>query len=163
MSVKPKTPGERGLPKRSVPVARITPVGVEGDYNHYRTDKTGGDPNLAVLVITDEVLAGLRAEGWPVEAGDLGENLTLGGIPESALGPGARLELGEALVEITSACDPCTELYVLPYVGSERGPAFIRALTGRRGWYAKVLGSGMVESGARVTLVASPAVPLKDG
>lgn len=45
LSVKPRTPGQRGLPKHAVPRVQITSAGAEGDYNHYRTMKVKGDPN----------------------------------------------------------------------------------------------------------------------
>jgi MOSC domain-containing protein YiiM len=150
LSVKPKTPGQRGLPKQAVPRLRITPAGADGDYNHYRTTKVHGDPNLAILVLTREVIDALRAEGWPVEPGDLGENLTLDGVPEASLKPGARLRIADVLLEVSEPCDPCTEVYVLPYVGKEKGPAFVRTLTGRRGWFTRVLSAGEIVPGAAV-------------
>jgi MOSC domain-containing protein YiiM len=155
MSVKPKTPGERGLPKRAVTRLEIQATGVTGDFNHYRAVQLPGDLDQAVLVLTEEVLATLGAEGWPVRPGDLGENLTLADIPEAALGPGVRLRLGEVVLEISLACDPCTVLYALPYVGSGRGPEFIRALHGRRGWYARVLHSGSVAPTTPVDVLAT--------
>ena len=150
LSVKPKTPGQRGLPKQAVPRLRVTPAGADGDYNHYRTTKVHGNPDLAILVMTREVINTLRHEGWPVEPGDLGENLTLAGVPESSLRPGTKIRVGPALLEVTEPCDPCTEVYVLPYVGKEKGPEFVRTLTGRRGWFARVLTSGDIVSGAPV-------------
>ncbi len=144
LSIKPETPGERGLPKRAVPELRITTAGAAGDYNNWRTQRAKGDPDQALLLLTDEVLDRLQAEGWPVRPGDLGENLTLAGIPESTLRPGTRLRLDEVLLEVSKACDPCTELYVLPYIGPQRGPAFVRTLRGRRGWFARVLVGGIV-------------------
>jgi MOSC domain-containing protein YiiM len=119
--------------------------------------RLSGDLDQALLLLTDEVLEQLRTEGWPVEPGDLGENVTLTGISEGCLGPGARLRFGEVLVEITIPCDPCTELYVLPYVGPGRGPAFIRTLAGRRGWYARVLHVGTIEVGMVVDLPKTPS------
>lgn len=150
LSVKPRTPGQRGLPKQAVPRLRITPAGAEGDYNHYRSTKVHGDPDLAILVLTREVIDTLRAEGWPVEPGDLGENLTLDGVQETVLKPGCRLRIGEVLLEVSQPCDPCTEVYVLPYVGKAKGPAFVRTLTGRRGWFTRVLESGEIVPGATV-------------
>ena len=150
VSVKPKTPGQRGLPKHAVPLLRITPTGAEGDYNHYRTTKVHGNPDQAILVLTREVIDTLRTEGWPVEPGDLGENLTLAGVPESSLKPGSKIHIGEVLLEVSEPCDPCTELYALPYVGQEKGPEFVRTLTGRRGWFARVLTSGDILPGAPV-------------
>jgi MOSC domain-containing protein YiiM len=155
LSVKPQTEGERGLPKRAVPELRITAAGAEGDYNHYRTTKVKGDPDLAILVLTEEVIEALRREGWPVEPGDLGENLTLAGVPEASLKPGARLTIGEVVLEVSQPCDPCSETYVLPYVGRDKGPEFVRTLVGRRGWFTRVLSPGTIVAGAPV-VVGSP-------
>ena len=148
---KPKSGRGRGLPKRAVPELSITPEGVAGDFNRWRTEEAGGDPDQAVLLLEEETLAVLRAEGWPVNAGDLGENLTVAGLPLGALRPGARVRLGEVVLEISKACDPCTILFSLPYVGVERGHAFMRTLKGRRGWFARVLHGGVVRAGATIT------------
>lgn len=156
LSVKPQTEGERGLPKRAVPELRITAAGAEGDYNHYRSTKVKGDPDLAILVLTEEVIEALRREGWPVEPGDLGENLTLAGVPEASLKPGARLAIGEVVLEVSQPCDPCSETYVLPYVGRDKGPEFVRTLVGRRGWFTRVLSPGKIVAGDPVR-VESPS------
>jgi len=153
LSVKPNTPGERGLPKRAVVRLELRATGATGDFNHYRAERLPGDLDQAVLILTEEVLTALAAEGWPIRPGDLGENLTLADIPEAALQPGARLRLGDVLLEISHACDPCTELYALPYVGAARGPELIRTLHGRRGWYARVLHPGSVDMTTPVDLV----------
>jgi MOSC domain-containing protein YiiM len=154
LSVKPETPGEFGLPKRAVPELVISSTGAAGDFNRYRTEKLAGDRDQALLLMTEDLLDTLRSEGWPVARGDLGENLTLGGIPESSLAPGVRLRLGEVELEISKACDPCSETWSLPYIGSERGPAFVRALVGRRGWYARVLREGRLDLETPVMLEA---------
>ena len=150
VGVKPRVPGEPGLPKGAVPALRVTSAGAEGDYNRYRAVELHGDPDQALLLVTEELLGQLNREGWPVRPGDLGENLTLGGIPESELGVGVRLTSGAVRIEITRACDPCTELYTLPYVGPDRGPAFLTATAGRRGWYARVLAPGEIVPPATV-------------
>jgi MOSC domain-containing protein YiiM len=150
LNVKPEVPGEFGLPKRPVPSLRVTLSGAEGDYNRWRTEKANGDPDQAIMLITRELLDDLNGEGWPVKPGDMGENITLGGIAEAALRPGVRLRSGAMLLEVTKACDPCSELHSLPYIGKERGAEFVRTTMGRRGWYAKVLEGGHVTTGAAV-------------
>jgi len=144
LHLKPNQGGARGLPKHAVPQLRITPEGVQGDFNRWRTEEANGDPDQAVLVLSEEILTALRAEGWPVEAGHLGENLTLADLPPDAFHPGARLYVGGVVLELSKPCDPCTVLYSLPYVGAERGPAFLRALKNRRGWFARVIHGGAV-------------------
>lgn len=156
LSVKPKVPGEVGLPKHAVTSLRLTPGGAEGDFNTYRTTDLNGDPDQAVLVVTEELLSLLKAEGWPVEPGDLGENLTLRGVGESALSSGTGLSIGQVHISITKPCDPCVNLYALPYVGERRGAAFLKATVGRRGWYGRVISGGTIETGAGVIVMPAP-------
>jgi MOSC domain-containing protein YiiM len=141
-----------------VPQLSITPDGVEGDFNRWRTEEAGGDPDQAVLLLTEEILTQLRAEGWPVQPGHLGENVTLADLPPDVLQPGARVHVGEVVLEVSKPCDPCTVLYGLPYVGIERGPAFLRALHGRRGWFARVVRGGTVRIGMPLD-VTTPSPP----
>lgn len=150
LNVKPETQGERGLPKRPAEAVTVTPHGVHGDYNRYRQEDLAGDPTSAVLVIPLETIDQLNAEGWPIKPGDLGENITTRGIPYDAMAPGTRLRVGGCEIEIARACDPCTNLYELPYVGREKGPRFVKTLVGRRGWYARVLRDGSVRRGDAV-------------
>lgn len=144
LHLKPREGDSRGLPKRSVPQVTITPGGVQGDFNRWRTEEADGDPDQAVLILSEEILIALRAEGWPISAGDLGENLTVAGIALDAMGPGSRVRVGEVILEVSKPCDPCRVLHSLPYVGAERGPAFVRTLKGRRGWFARVIHAGTI-------------------
>ncbi len=159
LHLKPREGRARGLPKRAVPQLTIAPDGVQGDFNRWRTEEANGDPDQAVLLISAEVLTDLQAEGWPVAAGELGENLTLADLPLHALQPGAHVQVGEVVLEVSKRCDPCTVLYTLPYVGLERGPAFLRTLHGRRGWFARVLRGGAVSLDASVE-VTHPTRPV---
>lgn len=149
---KPRLGRERGLPKQTAPALTITPDGVDGDFNRWRTEEANGDPDQAVLLIREEILTDLRAEGWPVQPGDLGENLTLSNVPADALRPGVEVHLGTVVLEISKPCDPCIVLYGLPYIGIDRGPAFLRALNGRRGWFARVRRGGTVHPDSPVVL-----------
>lgn len=158
LSVKPKTADEVGLPKRAVPRLVITTHGADGDYNEYRSTRLGGDPDQAILLVTEEILLALRGEGWPMAPGDFGENLTLGAVPEASLMPGTRLRVGTVELEVSKRCDPCSNLYHLPYVGRARGPEFLRTTTDRRGWYARVRVPGTVSMGDAVA-VLMPAPP----
>jgi MOSC domain-containing protein YiiM len=157
--LKPREGRARGLPKRAAPQLIITPEGVQGDFNRWRSEEANGDPDQAVLLLSEEILSALRAEGWPVQAGELGENLTLADLPPDALQPGTRMRVGEVELEVSKPCDPCTVLYTLPYVGVERGPAFIRTLKGRRGWFARVVRGGTVRPGMPVEVAALSSPP----
>jgi MOSC domain-containing protein YiiM len=144
---KPPTPGEHGLPKVRVPSIRITRAGIEGDYNRYPTEEKHSDPDMAVLLVPLEILAMLEREGWPVRPGDLGENITSSGLANDAFRPERKVRIGPVLVQVAKPCTPCDNLYLLPYVGVARGPAFLRTTLGRRGWYCRVLEEGVVRSG----------------
>jgi MOSC domain-containing protein YiiM len=144
---KPAVSGERGLPKPSVPVAQVTPAGIEGDFNRYRHEEDADDPRCALLLIPLETIRQLNAEGWPVHTGDLGENITSRGIPYSAFSPGKRFGIGGVVAEVSKPCDPCHNLALLPYVGSEREGEFLRTMRGRRGWYLRVLDGGTIRVG----------------
>jgi MOSC domain-containing protein YiiM len=144
---KSEVPGEHGLPKIPVPSARFTVRGVDGDFNRFRHEEKHDDPAMAVLIMPLEMIEELGREGWPVRPGDLGENVTSEGIAYDAFAPGRRFWIGDAHVEISKPCTPCDNLYLLPYVGPERGPDFLRTTLGRRGWYARVLREGTVRPG----------------
>ena len=146
ISVKPDTPGEVGLPKMSVGQALVKKEGLEGDYNRARMKK-GNDPDKAVMIISTDILDQLNQEGWPVKPGDVGENLTITNIDYKKIAAGQKYLIGEAEIEISFICEPCTNLYKLPYVGTQRGPEFMAAIMNRRGWYARVLKEGLVSVG----------------
>lgn len=156
LHLKPRAGRARGIPKRAVPSLTITAAGVEGDFNRWRTEEAAGDPDQAVLLLSEEILADLRTEGWPVRPGELGENVTIAGLA-GALEPGSRVHLGDVVLEVSKRCDPCIVLYSLPYVGLERGPAFIRALQGRRGWFARVVKGGTVRPDMAVEVTGPSA------
>jgi MOSC domain-containing protein YiiM len=144
---KPETGEEHGLPKPTVPEARLTRAGVVGDFNRYRHEVKSDDESMAILIMPEETLRDLNREGWPVRAGDLGENITSVGVPYDEFRPGRRFRVGEAVLEVSKPCDPCDNLYLLPYVGAERGPEFLKTTLHRRGWYARVVHEGTVRGG----------------
>jgi MOSC domain-containing protein YiiM len=149
---KPEVDGEHGLPKPAVDHAFVSRDGFEGDFNRYRHEKKQDDPAMAVLVVPRETLLELSSEGWPVRPGDLGENITTEGIPYHAFFPGRRFRAGEAILEVSKACTPCDNLFLLPYVGPDRGLEFLKVMLDRRGWFATVLREGWIRTGDPVEL-----------
>jgi MOSC domain-containing protein YiiM len=154
---KPETPGEHGLPKPAADQIEVTERGVVGDFNRYRHEERADDPTSAVLLLPMETLEELQGEEWPIRPGDLGENVTTRGLPLGEFRPGVRLRAGTAELEITRVCDPCRNLYLLPYAGAKRGPELVRALLGRRGWYARVLTPGSMHVGDPIALTRAPS------
>jgi MOSC domain-containing protein YiiM len=108
------------LVKRNADSIRLVAgLGVEGDAHlgervkhrsRVRRDPT--EPNRRqVHVIHSELHDELRAGGFHVLPGQMGENVTTRGIDLLALPTGTRLRLGDsALVEITGTRNPCKQL-----------------------------------------------------
>ncbi len=156
IGAKSHRPGEHGLPKPEVAVAEVDPDGVAGDFNVYRQEEKRGDRDMALMLLPLETIEQLNLEGWPVRPGDLGENITTRGLPYDRLEPPCRFTLGSVTAETTKPCTPCTNLYLLSYVGPERGPEFLRVMLGRRGWYARVVTPGTVRRGDRIVVGPTP-------
>jgi len=64
LHLKPREGRAPGIPKRPVTQLTITPEGVEGDFNRWRTEKLKGDPDQAVCRV---VQGGTVRAGAPVE------------------------------------------------------------------------------------------------
>ncbi|MBI4016358.1 MAG: MOSC domain-containing protein [Candidatus Aenigmarchaeota archaeon] len=147
INIKPEVSGEHGLPKRAIDSALITIRGVAGDFNRYRYERNNDNPDNALLLMPIEMIAQLTTETWPLQPGDLGENVTTSGIQYNEFAVGKKYRLGECEIQISKPCTPCKNLYLLPYIGKEKGPEFLRTILGRRGWYARVLKEGVVTKG----------------
>lgn len=150
---KPETGSEHGLPKPTARALHITHAGVEGDFNRYRHEEQHDEPNQAVLFMPVETIRSLNSEGWPIREGDIGENITTEGIPYDDFHPGDKFRAGESVLEVSKPCVPCTNLYLLPYVGEAKGPGFLKTMLGRRGWYASVVREGWVRTGDAIERV----------
>jgi hypothetical protein len=97
----------------------LTGLGVEGDahlghtvQHRSRAARDPSQPNLRqVHLIHGELHDELRAQGFGVAAGVMGENVTTRGIQLLELPTGTRLMLGaQAVVEITGLRNPCVQL-----------------------------------------------------
>lgn len=146
INIKLYSPGQRGIPKKSVGWARVTEAGVTGDFNRYRQEAKSGTLDRAVLLLPYETIQDLNAEGWPVKPGDLGENITTIHKPYGSFACGQAYRIGtDAVVRVTEPCHPCNNLKFLDYIGDDRVDEFVRTLVGRRGWYASVISDGIVK------------------
>ena len=97
----------------------IAGLGVEGDAHsgatvkhRSRVKRDPTQPNLRqVHLIHGELHDELRAKGFHVYGGDMGENITTRGIALLALPTDTRLYIGEtAIVQITGLRNPCAQL-----------------------------------------------------
>jgi MOSC domain-containing protein YiiM len=103
----------------SFSIRLLTGLGVAGDAHmgetvkhRSRVRKDPTQPNLRqVHLMHAELFDELRAKGFGVQPGDLGENVTTSGIDLLALPTGTRLYLGAtAVVEVSGLRNPCTQL-----------------------------------------------------
>ncbi|GCE07601.1 MOSC domain-containing protein [Dictyobacter aurantiacus] len=94
-------------------------LGVDGDahmgvtvQHRSRVAADPSQPNLRqVHLVHSELHEELRAAGFDVSAGQMGENITTRGIDLLGLPRGTRLHLGEkAVVEVTGLRNPCGQL-----------------------------------------------------
>jgi len=149
-------------------------LGVAGDAHLGRTVKhrsrvarDPGQPNLRqVHLIHGELHDELRAAGFSVAPGDMGENVTTRGVDLLGLPTGTRLHLGRtAVVEVTGLRNPCAQLNGLQdglmaaVVGRDEDGNVVR----KAGVMAVVLSEGEVHPGdpIRVELAPQPHRPLQ--
>jgi MOSC domain-containing protein YiiM len=94
-------------------------LGVEGDAHcgalvkhRYRVKQDPTQPNLCqVHLLQAELFEELRAKGFSIAPGEMGENIATSGLDLLALPTGARLQIGEsAVVEVTGLRNPCVQM-----------------------------------------------------
>ncbi|MBV9773476.1 MAG: MOSC domain-containing protein [Gemmatimonadetes bacterium] len=149
-------------------------LGVEGDahlgetvQHRSRVARDPSQPNLRqVHLIHAELHDALRAAGFAVSAGSMGENLTTRGVDLLGLPTGARLRLGStAVVEVTGLRNPCAQLdrfqpgLTAAVLGRDEHGALVR----RAGVMAVVVSGGEVRPGdpVGVELPPEPHRPLE--
>lgn len=132
---------------------RLHSTGLEEDEQ--ANSEHHGGPDKAVCVYSDDHSAAWRRdsalESWG--PGAVGENFTVSGQSESSVAIGDAFEVGDAIVQVSQPREPCWKL------ARRWGQAdFIRRVlvTGRTGWYLRVLREGWIRSGDRLRLVARP-------
>ncbi|AFH61743.2 MOSC domain-containing protein [Paenibacillus caseinilyticus] len=154
--------------KRSEEQIRLVAgLGVEGDAHQGATVKHRSrvaqdptQPNLRqVHLIHAELHDELRAKGYPVGAGEMGENVTTRGIDLLGLPAGTLLRIGsEAVIEVTGLRNPCPQLdRFMPGLKNqvlEQGPD--GSLVRKAGIMAVVLAGGPIRPGDAITAELPP-------
>jgi MOSC domain-containing protein YiiM len=146
-------------------------LGVEGDIHcgatvqdSYNARKNPGLPNLRQVHLIDEELhAELRAAGFQVGPGIMGENITTRGIDLLNLPEGTLLHLGEeALIEVTGLRTPCRQLNDCQkgLMSAVIGRAADGSVLYKPGVMAIVLENGLVRPGDTIRAVY-PREPFK--
>ncbi len=149
-----------GIPKRAIPAGIITPLGLEGDACAH--PEIHGGLRQAVLLIAAETIDELRARGYPVYYGALGENLTTRGLDRRQLRLGHQLRAGTAVLEITKVRGPCTALDVYgPAIKQEIYDLAVNAgdvtspRWGMSGFYARVVQPGPVHPNDPIAILSA--------
>ena len=134
------------FPMREVDeVSALTDQGLEGCIHGRRGSRE------QVLLIDCETLALLG-----LEPGMVKENVTTVGLRLSELLPGQRLQVGEAVFEVTGPCEPCRRM-------EEIRPGLQRELRGRRGVLCRVVRGGRIRQGDPIGLLEDVAADAGEG
>ncbi|MGA2613262.1 MAG: MOSC domain-containing protein [Spirochaetia bacterium] len=123
---------ETGVQKK--PVARAVLKEAHGIVG----DAHAGDWHRQVSLLADEDIQGMRGKGVEIGYGDFAENLTTRGIDLGSLPVGARLSMGEAILEVTQIGKECHHhCAIFEAVGDCVMP--------RKGVFARVIRGGEIE------------------
>jgi MOSC domain-containing protein YiiM len=143
-----------GVPKRRVPDAKVSLLGLLGDAQN--DTKGHGGPERAICVYSLERIHSLQQEGHPIDVGTVGENVTVEGIDWDLVVPGVQLKVGdEVLLEVASFTNPCKTIRASFIDGR-----FVRiAQQIHPGWsrvYARVLSEGEIRFGDPIEVIPAP-------
>ncbi len=130
---------------------RKTPVAaVELRENHgIAGDAHAGEWHRQVSLLAAESIRKMQALGLAVAAGDFAENITTEGVDLVSLPVGARLRLGEALLEVTQIGKEChTRCAIYHQAGDCVMP--------KEGIFARVVRGGVVRPGEAIERLCAP-------
>lgn len=113
-----------------------------------------GTPDMALCAYPLSHYAKWNTEfGSALEAGNVGENVTVDGLDEDQICIGDTFQLGTARIQVSQPRFPC-------YKQERRTglEGFLKAVfaTGRTGWYFRVLEQGTIQAGDSLTLLERP-------
>ncbi len=136
---------QRGTQKQSVKRANIIEGwGIEGDAH-------GGGWHRQISLLSYEKIVDFKKLGAKVQDGGFGENIIVLGINLAALPVGTRLEVNDALLEVTQIGKECHQhCAIYQQVGD--------CIMPREGIFTKVVGGGSVGQGDVVKVVERPNV-----
>jgi len=133
-----------GVPKLPRESCFVGLDGLQGDRQ--RDLRYHGGRERAVCLYSLDLIEALRAEGHSITPGAIGENLTVSGLLWADMVPGATVEVGAVVLQLTDYAAPCSNI----------ARAFERRQYVRvnqkvhAGWsrlYARVLTEGTVQIG----------------
>ena len=124
-----------GVPKTPLHTGQVVPAGLVGDgHAHEKHNR----PDRALSLLDLEIIEQLRDEGFDLQPGTLGENLTVAGFAVQSLPPGTLVQIGDVALRLEQPRKPC---YVLDAIDSRLKDV----LVGRCGYMASVVRGGIVQ------------------
>lgn len=132
-----------GIPKLPQPEVQVTVDGIVGDLHAHAKHNR---PDRALSLLDVELLGQLTDEGFPLEPGAAGENLTIEGLNVQSLVEGQLLQAGDVLIRLEKPRKPC---YVLDAID----PRLKEVIVGRCGFMASVVRGGTLRPGMTITVV----------
>lgn len=147
-------PARRADPLEVEQVAAVAGRGLEGDRRAGSVPRAAPSPRQVTLIQAEHlaVVGELLGRAEPVDAALLRRNLVVRGIPLLAL-KGLRFRIGEAVLEGTGPCHPCSRME------EALGPGGYQAMRGHGGLTAVVVAGGPIRAGDEVTALG----PSPDG
>ena len=137
-------------PARREPLLAVTEVeavegrGLEGD--HAVNKKAGGKRQVTLIQAEHIEAMALMLEKIVIDPGLLRRNIVVSGIDLISL-KGQQVRIGDALLEITGPCHPCSRME------KNLGTGGYNAMRGHGGWCAKVIKGGKIQLGDSVGAV----------
>jgi MOSC domain-containing protein YiiM len=130
----------KGTPKHDVGEGFLrADWGLEGDAH-------AGHWHRQVSLLAMESIEKMQAKGLKVRPGSFAENITTQGLELHTLPVGARLRLGQALVEVTQIGKECHERCAIYYQAGD-------CVMPREGIFVRVLEGGTVRAGDAIEVV----------
>ena len=127
------TPEKKARPV-AVDAVTTNERGFHGDYHSTLTN------GRQILMISQQTLNQLN-----LEPGSTSENIVVDGMDVMSLSGGQHVRMGEAILEITIPCEPCTQM-------DRIRPGLKSALGDRRGMFATVVSPGVIRIGDAVEI-----------
>lgn len=145
---------QTGIIKKPISTAvTVTDLGIVGDAI-VDTRVHGGLDQALYLYSQEDYEWWSERLGKVLSPGIFGENLTLSSFGDSPLSIGDRLQINDVIIEISAPRTPCFKL-----AARMGDPAFIKDFVqaARTGAYARVIKTGTITAGDKVSLIQTTA------
>lgn len=129
----------------SLTAVEVDLQGIVGDQQADRVNHGGADKAILIIPASNYSLHGIENRSF----GFLGENLTVSGFDETDVGVGDQLQIGSIRLEVSQPRSPCWKLGQIN--GDQR---FVKhySLSGRVGFYCRVLETGEISPGLDISV-----------